>query len=105
MSKRVYFGSVALYVLTLAFLLTDRLVWQPAVTEANVRRIRPGMTRAEVEAILGQPCDSDLGGPGNGPSVCWIWIAGNDAAVIRVRNDWVTAAEWVHAPGLVRYLP
>ena len=38
-----------------ALLLTDRLLWQPGLTEDNVRRIRPGMTLAEVEALLGGP--------------------------------------------------
>jgi hypothetical protein len=36
-------------------LLTDRLLWQPRLTEDNVRRIRPGMTLEQVEAILGPP--------------------------------------------------
>jgi hypothetical protein len=38
-----------------ALLLTDRLLWQPGLAEDNVRRLRPGMTLAEVEALLGGP--------------------------------------------------
>ena len=38
-----------------ALFLTDRLLWQPGLTEDNVRRLRPGMTLAEVEALLGGP--------------------------------------------------
>ena len=41
--------------IALALLLTDRLLWTPGVTEDNVRRIRPGMTLAEVEALLACP--------------------------------------------------
>jgi hypothetical protein len=55
MNKHIYVAGVALFVVTVAFLLTDWLVWQPGVTEANVRPIRPGMTLREVEAILGRP--------------------------------------------------
>jgi hypothetical protein len=36
-----------------ALMLTDRLLWQPGLTEDNVRRIKPGMTLAEVEVLLG----------------------------------------------------
>ena len=38
-----------------ALLLTDWLLWEPGLTEDNVRRIRPGMTLAEVEELLGGP--------------------------------------------------
>jgi hypothetical protein len=40
---------------TLAFLLTDHLLTpplEPGVTEVNVKRLRPGMTRDQVEGIL-----------------------------------------------------
>src|SRR5262249_20676867 len=33
-----------------ALLLTDRLLWAPGLTEDNVRRLRPGIPRAEVAA-------------------------------------------------------
>jgi hypothetical protein len=35
--------------------LTDWLLWAPGLTGDNVRRIKPGMTLAEVEALLGGP--------------------------------------------------
>jgi hypothetical protein len=54
MSRRVYLLGVGLALVAGAFLLTDALLWQPGVTEANVRRIRPGMKRTEVEAVLGR---------------------------------------------------
>src|SRR5262249_36771238 len=43
-----------------ALLLTDRLLWAPGLTEDNVRRIRPGMPLAEVEALLGGPAVWEL---------------------------------------------
>ncbi len=38
-----------------AFWLTNWLLWEPGLTEENIRRIRPGMTLTEVEAMLGRP--------------------------------------------------
>jgi hypothetical protein len=55
MGKRVFFGGIALTAIAVAFLLTDHLCWEPGVTAANVRRIRPGMTVQDVKAILGGP--------------------------------------------------
>jgi hypothetical protein len=44
----------------LALLLTDRLLWQPGLTQDKVRRLRPGMTLAEVEALLGGPATATI---------------------------------------------
>jgi hypothetical protein len=53
MSRRVYLLGVGL---ALALAVTNwALSLQPGVTEANCRRIRPGMTLAEVETLLGEP--------------------------------------------------
>jgi hypothetical protein len=38
---------VELQQLLAALLLTARLLWQPGITEENVRRLRPGMTLAD----------------------------------------------------------
>jgi hypothetical protein len=54
LGRRVAWVAVAVCVVALAFGLTTRLLgMSPAVTKANVSRIRPGMSRAEVEALLG----------------------------------------------------
>jgi hypothetical protein len=55
MPKRAcwWITSVALVVGVL--FLTDRLLWEPGLIEDNVRRLLPGMTQAEVEALLGGP--------------------------------------------------
>jgi hypothetical protein len=56
MSRRVYLLGVGLALVALALAVTDwALSLRPGVTEANVRRIRVGMTLAEVEGILGGP--------------------------------------------------
>jgi hypothetical protein len=59
-----------------ALLLTDRLLWTAGLTEANVRRIRPGMALAEVEALLGGPAAETIdlcaeGEPGDPLRVRW----------------------------------
>src|SRR5260370_36465154 len=56
MSRRVYLLGVGLALVALALAFTDwALSLQPGVTEANAKRIRAGMTLAEVEALLGGP--------------------------------------------------
>jgi hypothetical protein len=54
MSKRVFLLGVGLALVSLAFAFTDwALGIRPGVTEANARRILPGMKMRDVEAILG----------------------------------------------------
>src|SRR5262245_644263 len=63
MSRRVYLLGVGLALVALALALTDWVLsLQPGVTEANVKRIKDGMTLDQVEAILGGP-----GSPGHRP--------------------------------------
>jgi hypothetical protein len=52
MSKRVYLLGVGLLV-ALAFVITDGLLWEPGVTEANVRRIRRGRQAPDSNSIRG----------------------------------------------------
>ncbi|HYT90030.1 MAG TPA: hypothetical protein VEL76_15090 [Gemmataceae bacterium] len=54
-TRRVAWVGIALTVVVLALGVTERLLWQPGVTEANVRRLRAGMTLQEVENLLGGP--------------------------------------------------
>src|SRR5262245_4174386 len=54
MSKQVYLLGVGVALVALAFAVTHQLLTPPpGVTEANVTRLRPGMTLNQVEAILG----------------------------------------------------
>ena len=54
MSRRIYLLGVGLALVALALAFTDwALSFQPGVTEANARRIRPGMTQEAVESLLG----------------------------------------------------
>jgi hypothetical protein len=59
MPKLVFMTGVALCVVTIAFLLTDRLLFPPCVE--NAQRVRLGMTQQEVEAVLGRAADHTLG--------------------------------------------
>jgi hypothetical protein len=54
-SRRVYLLGVAVMLVGVAFRVTDRLVCPPGVTEANVGRVRPGMTLRQAAARLGRP--------------------------------------------------
>jgi hypothetical protein len=55
----MYLLGVGLALVALALAVTDwALRLRPGVTEANVKRIRPGMTVGEVEALLGCPADT-----------------------------------------------
>ncbi len=54
MSKGVFLLGVGIAVVALAFAVTNEVLGpSPGVTEANARRIKPGMDRQQVEAILG----------------------------------------------------
>jgi hypothetical protein len=56
MSRQVYLLGVGLALVALALAVIDVLLGpRPGITEANVRRIRPGMTYGEVEDLLGYP--------------------------------------------------
>jgi hypothetical protein len=54
MSRRTFLLGLGIAVVALAFAVTDGVIGPtPGLTEANARRIKPGMTLREVEAILG----------------------------------------------------
>src|SRR5262245_51878302 len=103
MPRLVYLTGVALLLLAGAFLLTDRLVRPPGITEANVKRIRPGMTPTAVERLLGGPATAELLFPVHQPAMGrhtplsadkyalpagWRrWIAPEGAAVVYFNRD------------------
>src|SRR5262249_36879003 len=62
MSRQVYLLGAGLALVALSLAFTDwALTLRPGVTKANVKRVRPGMTVEEVEAILGDYSDSHVG--------------------------------------------
>jgi hypothetical protein len=66
MSRRVFLLGIGIALVALALAFTDwALSLRPGVTEANVKRIRPGMTLKEVESILG-----GLPSPSPHPALC-----------------------------------
>jgi hypothetical protein len=71
MSRLVFRLGVGIALVALAFVVTDHVLtppFTPGATEANVKRLRPGMTPEEVDAILGVPAaaSSPFGGFGGG---------------------------------------
>ena len=89
MRRRAYLWLAGLALVVGALLLTDRLLWAPGLTEDNVRRIRPGMTLAEVEALLGGPAADTFEMPADYPAYRWQreWREGSDSVVVQFFAD------------------
>jgi hypothetical protein len=67
MSKQVYRLGIAVALVSLGFVVTNQLLTPPpGVTEVNVKRLRPGMTLDQIEAILGQRPERQGFGVGSG---------------------------------------
>jgi len=103
MSRQVYLLGAGLALVALAFAATEAALGpRSGVTEANVKRIRPGMTLAEVEAIFGGPADAvfeailpDAGEPQlEGDLRLW-GLDRPNAAVLFGVDGGVIRAEWV----------
>jgi hypothetical protein len=57
MPRRAYLLGVGLALVALAFALTGALLWEPGAKEANLGRVRVGMTLAEAGVIHGPEDD------------------------------------------------
>jgi hypothetical protein len=56
MSRQTYLLGLGLALVAGAFVVTDAALGpRPGVTEANARRVRPGMMLAELEELFGEP--------------------------------------------------
>ena len=86
MSRRVYRLGVALALVALAFAVTDALLRRPGVTEANVHRVRPGMSPQEVAAVLGGRPDLLWHNRGIG-GWCGIWEGQQGSAPVAFSNE------------------
>jgi hypothetical protein len=98
MSRRVYLLGVGLALVALGLAFTDwALSLRPGVTEANVKRIRPGMSLEEVERIFGRAADSKLACPFGDMFVpCdwyrnWYEIGGEARLVFDAQNRVISA--------------
>ena len=89
MRRRAYLWLAGLALVALALLLTDRLLWQPGLTEDNVRRLRPGMSLAEVEGLLGGPAAGQLRDARRLPGLWWQreWHEGSEVVVVQFFAD------------------
>jgi hypothetical protein len=107
MSRRVYLLGVGLVLVALGLAFTDwALSLQPGVTEANFRRIRVGMTMAEVAAILGQPGPRQPRADRNGVRVeggLHVWRGQDGAYILTLGGERVNCIAWQgpnRTPGL-----
>jgi hypothetical protein len=89
MRRRPLLWLAGLALVVGALLLTDRLLWAPGLTENNVRRIRPGMNLAEVEALLGGPAADSFEMPEDYPAFRWQreWREGGEVVVVQFAAD------------------
>jgi hypothetical protein len=89
MRKRALLWLTGLALVALALLLTDRLLWQPGLAEDNVRRLRPGLTLAEVEALLGGPSANMFEMPPDYRAFRWQreWREGGNSVVVQFFAD------------------
>jgi hypothetical protein len=80
MSRRVYLLGVGIVLVAMGLAFTDWMLSLHGVTEANAKRIRPGMPMAKVEALLGKPDHKGAGMAGwagtpgvagSGPGTAW----------------------------------
>jgi hypothetical protein len=86
MSGRVFLLGVGMALVALAFALTNWAVsLVPGVTLANARRIRPGMTRAAVESLLGGSGIEFRVPPfiAPDPTYEWCWLGKGFAVAVR----------------------
>jgi hypothetical protein len=109
MPRVVFLLGVGMALLAVAFVLTHELLGpRPGVTEANVRRLRDGISPEEAEAILGIRAlrrrvlevswgrgEAGIILPGrNGEAEVWFYADGR-----------VKLAEWSDEPFIVKLLP
>jgi hypothetical protein len=89
MPRRALLLLAGLALVVGALLLTDRLLWEPGLNEENVNRLRPGMTLAEVEALLGGPAADTFEMPAGYPAYRWRreWRAGGAWAEVLFGAD------------------
>ncbi len=87
MSRRVFLLGLGLALVALGLAFTDWALTPPqapGITEANARRLRPGMTLEQARVILGKPGNCITGRIGlsiRRPET-WLWISAEGAVMI-----------------------
>jgi hypothetical protein len=95
MSRGVYLLGVSIAVVALAFAVTDWVIGPtPGVTETNARRIKPGMTLREMEAILGARGVGMVDAPGSTIFFSRYWTGPNGRVVVKLDLSASKAGGW-----------
>jgi hypothetical protein len=114
MRKRVcVLGLLAIGVVICLTLAVAKLLPRQGITRANFERIEVGMTRAEVEALLGEP--NEFGFTYNYRFTMLQWKSYECGIRVDFADDWVTSCEcgdgrpdertaWQKVKGLVPFL-
>jgi outer membrane protein assembly factor BamE (lipoprotein component of BamABCDE complex) len=92
MSKKWWCAIVAMFLTAsvLVFAIPALVPPTPGITYANYSRIEKGMSRAEVEALLGKPKEKS--------SIIWENADDDLVTVVFDRNGKVESAAWNHWP-------
>src|SRR4051794_32019633 len=95
MPRWVFSLGVGMALVAVAFVVTDTCIGpRPGMTEANARRIRPGMTLKDVQLILPEWPSLESGSP-DGVVLLWrdgdnrVYVSfGFDSSVRAVKVEW-----------------
>jgi outer membrane protein assembly factor BamE (lipoprotein component of BamABCDE complex) len=87
------FRSVSRLMLVLVFVLTLDGCMGKRITKANVDQVTEGMSKKQVESILGQPSSSKTENPAIMKQTTYVYRQGKDTVTIVFKDDKVQSKD------------